>query len=81
LGDLLLLLSLTVPPNKNYFTTKWHIYYKGYNDTNMTYTYMINPTYTIQQSVPIKKKKKKKKGEYISQQRESKYKRIIAQNK
>ena len=58
--DLSLLLSLIVPPNKNNFTTKWQIYYKGY-DTNMTYTYMINPTYTIQQSVPIKNKKKRKK--------------------
>ena len=69
MGDLLLL-SLTVPPNKNYFTTKWQIYYKGYNDTNMTYIYMINPTYTILQSIPINKKKKRKK-ENISLNREN----------
>jgi hypothetical protein len=69
LGDLLLLLSLTVPPSKNYFTTKWQIYYNGYNDKNMTYTCMINPTYTIQQSIPIKKKRKKK--ENISLNREN----------
>ena len=35
----------------------------------MTYTYMINPTYTIQQSIPIKKKEEKK--ENISLNREN----------
>jgi len=26
---------LTFPPSKYYFTTKWQIHYKGYNDTKM----------------------------------------------
>lgn len=42
---------------------------QSYNDKNMTYTCMINPTYTIQQSIPIKKKRKKK--ENISLNREN----------